>query len=188
MINVFKYYPKLGFRASLYWRRFSDGGRSKIKASYVKNTPLANMDGWLHAGPDNFTNEHRYLVNVDFYFSVFSYAGKYVYQIKAIPHHAGPQHFAGYRLEASANGYLGLYKPPLLLDNPPYWHLPGLDPFDLTDVDNFEQMSLWGGDGPHTGKGLVTGNDDDPTFYYLGRGGRKGTLEIENIVLDHPRP
>ena len=187
MIDVYKYYPNAGFRASLSWKKFADGQRSKIKASYTKKKVFAHLDGWLHAGPDNYTNDDRYLVDIDFYFSVFSYADNYIYQLKAIPHPSGPQHFAGYRLEASINGYLGLYKPPLFLDNPPYWHFPGFDPFDLTNEDTFQGMALWGGAGPHSGKGLVTGNDDSPDFYYLGRGGRKGTFEIDNIQLDHPR-
>lgn len=183
---AYTYYPNAGFRASLYWKKFADGHVSKVKASYAKNEALAHLDGWLHAGPDNYSNKNRYLVDIDFHFSVFSYAGNYLYQLRAIPHPKGPQHFAGYRLEVSHNGFLGLYKPPLLLDNPPYWHFPGLTPFDLTSADVFGEMSMWGGEGPHSGKGLVTGNDDDPEFYYLGRGGRKGNFEIHNIELDRP--
>jgi len=186
LFGAFKHYPNAGFRASLYWKAFKDGHFSKVKASYTKNEVFSHGDGWLHVGRDNYTNKDRYLVNIDFHFSVFSYAGKYIYQISAVPDPNGPQHFQGYLLEKSFNGFLGLYRPPLLLDNdnPPYWHFPGLNPFDLSNADIFLNMKMWGGDGPHTGKGQVGCNDDDPNFSCLSIGGTKGTFEMHNFKLD----
>ena len=83
LFGAFKHYPNAGFRASLYWKAFKDGHFSKVKASYTKNEVFSHRDGWLHVGRDNYTNKDRYLVNIDFHFSVYSYAGNYIYQISA---------------------------------------------------------------------------------------------------------
>lgn len=125
MSHVFK--PDKSFIANLYWQEGGSIDASEWQASQHRvhrigvgvdgNAPWGN-EGWLFAGPDNYStgnpNVPAYLKRVyknRFWFGCYETAGEYQYEIRA----ASDERWGrgrGYfnrRLDASRNGYLGLY-------------------------------------------------------------------------------
>ncbi len=181
MIGVYTYYPNACFRASLSWYG-KDGESHRIKACYDKNTTFKYNDGWLHAGPDEYSNDSRYLIDVDFWFGCFSYAGRYFYQMGCIPAADGHQHFYGYRVNASLSGYLGLYPPPILLDDEPRWRIEGIDPKKLTVGTTYRGLKMYG-------NGRMVRRAHERGFYYLNEvGGDMGNLALEVVQLRVAEP
>lgn len=191
MSFVFK--PAYSFRATLFWQE-SQAMLHRVGAGYDAGTPLKHNDGWLFAGYDDYTQYKgvvlsRAVIKMDFWFGCYVESGEYYYDVRCVPLSRKEPFYKGYQLDASLNGYLGLYdRPAGLLEYAGSvmgtWQLEAINPGKIGYGDFFEDVRLI------STTGLAVKQLYEEGYPYLSdRGaGDQGTLAMEVLEVGIPFP
>lgn len=186
---VSSYKSELCFSGRIY-REHPDGSAAanELRATWIVEAATSEDDGWVYADAgDTYSGmrptpgrrrqlPHK-LVPMKCWFGCYYWKGEYCYQIVMESGTELENHFAGYRLDVSRHGYVGLYSGgPLFLGEGPMWKLNNLNPLDLKAGSRVSSVAII------SPSGAALNRLSDEGFPYLNN--RDGEPARFTIVVD----
>lgn len=201
-MSDYQFVPETSFVARLFWSE-GDGsaqqGSANLHRVGVLGRPESRLgsDGWLFAGPHDYSAEPVYNITdrlifpVRFWFGCYETQGRYDFDIRASA--TDPSSYVygyrGHRLDISRGGYLGLYgcSDPVGVDplgaGMMIWRLEGLEAGALESgqfITGLDLVSL---------HGLPVRQLTEDGFPYLNeKGGASGKLALQIMSAGVPYP